>query len=634
MPRLTGKDNAKQGKSLAKLPTGSTVNYNAKTYNPKHEKFMRSATRLMHTLFPFTRWLSRYPMRWLPNDLMAGITLGFIVLPQSIAFSLIAGVPMSYGIYAAIIPPIIAGLYGVSSHLVTGPTNASSIVILSVTAPLLASGGHGFEIVLMLAVMVGIIQIVLGAFRMGFMMDFISQSVVIGFTAGAGFLIGVKQLKYAFGAPIDDKGPFYETFINLGFAWQDFNPYTLALTGGTMLAIFMLDRITKKIPSPLIALSLAIAATYFFHLQDHGVITVGEFAANLPRFHIPPMSWELMQELVVPAFALALLGLMASTSITKSISIQSKQTLNNNKEIISQGMANIGSGFFGGMPVAGSFSLSTSAWKFNAKSSLVSVFMGFGMMMVIKGFAVVLPYLPLAAISGMLYMVIPRMVKWADIKLNILATRSDAATLIVTLLATLFLPLEFAIYVGVLLSVVLHLAKTSQPQITPSLPVKAGLRMQPDVDDTPCPQMGIIKLEGSLFFGSADYIKNYIHLYLNNHPHMQNLLLRIHGLEVLDASGVMILKEIHERLKVRGGSLAISGCSRIHLETLANAGLVHLIGSDYIRRSTFHAVNSLMDDFSRTRCHACPHKHFKECRALKKEGLQQLESDYHEQNDE
>jgi len=286
------------------------------------------------------------------------------------------------------------------------------------------------------------------------------------------------------------------------------------------------------------------------------------------------------------------------------------------------------------MPVAGSFSLSNSAWKFKAKSSLVSVFMGVGMMAVVKGFAVVLPYLPLAAISGMLFMVIPRMVKWADIRLNLLATRSDAATLIVTLLATLLLPLEFAIYAGVLLSIVLHLAKTSHPQITPSLPVKAGQRMQPDTDDTPCPQMGIIKLEGSIFFGSADYLKNYLHLYLNNHPHMQNLLLRIHGVEVLDASGVMVLKEIHERLKIRGGSLAISGCSKTHLETLANAGLVHLIGSAFIRRSTFHAASTLMENFSRTRCHACPHKHFKECRAFKKEGQQQLESDYHAQNDE
>lgn len=595
---------------------------------------MRPATNsLIQTLFPFMRWLPRYPVRWLSPDIMAGITLGFIVLPQSIAFSFIAGLPITYGIYAAIVPPIIAGLYGVSSHLITGPTNASSIVILSVTAPLFAMG-QPFEIVLILAFLVGLVQLLLGAFRMGFMMDFISQSVVIGFTAGAGFLIGVKQLKYAFGVPIADNGPFYETFFNLGFAYQDFNPYTLALCGSTMAAIFILDRITKRIPSPLMALSLAIALTYFFNLTEKGVETVGAFTASLPSFMPPPFAWATIQEMVIPAFALALLGLMASTSISKSISIQSKQALNNNREIRAQGLANIASAFFGGMPVAGSFSLSNSAWKFKAKSSLVSVFMGLGMMVIVKGFAVVLPYLPLAAISGMLFMVIPRMVKWADIKLNLLATRSDAATLIVTLLATLLLPLEFAIYAGVLLSIVLHLAKTSHPQITPSLPAKAGMRMLPDTDDTPCPQMGIIKLEGSIFFGSADYIKNYLHLYLNNHPHMQNLLLRIHGVEVLDASGVMILKEIYERLKVRGGSLAIAGCSKIHLETLANAGLVHLIGSEFIRRSTFHAASSLMGNFSRTRCHACPHKHFKECRAFKKEGQQQLESHYHEQNDE
>lgn len=583
----------------------------------------------LYTLFPFLRWLQRYPRRWLGPDIFAGLTLSFVVLPQSIAFAIIAGLPVEYGIYAAMIPPIIAGLYGTSSHLVTGPTNAMAIVVASILAPLLATG-YGVEIVLVLALMVGVFQLLIGVFRMGFIMDFISRSVILGFTAGAALSIGLKQIKYALGIQIDDSGLFYQTLLNAAKSLPEVNVFSLGITAGTMLIIYNLDKIFRRIPAGLIALLIAVFVSYIFNLPDLGVATVGSMQTAIPRFGIPSFSITLFQDLVVPALALALLGLISSVSISRSIAIQSHQILKNDREVVGQGLANIFAGVFQAMPVAGSFSLSNTAWRIGAKSSLTAVFMGIAMFLIIKVFAPAAPYLPLPAIAGMLFMIIPKMIRFQDLKASVLATHADAAVVFATFAATLFIKLEFAVYVGIFLSIFLHLAKTSHPKITPVLPKKPGWRMEEDKEDHPCPQMAVVKLEGSLFFGSAEYTKNHLLLYLDNHPSMKHFILRLEGVEVLDASGIASIEELHEKLLSRGGHLALAGCSAAHVEILANAGFLQKIGSDYIRRSTEDAIKQLMETFNYVKCYQCPHFHFLECKGFKKEGKAKMESEKNE----
>ena len=586
---------------------------------------MPTILNLIYSMFPFLRWLRHYPRRWLTQDMLSGFTLSFVILPQSIAFAIIAGLPVEYGIYAAMIPPIIAGLYGTSSHLITGPTNAAAIVVASILAPLLALG-YGIEIVLLLGLMVGCFQLMLGVFKMGFIMDFISRSVVLGFTAGAALSIGLKQIKYAMGTPIDDTGLFYQTLLNAAMNVPNINIFSLSIALGTMLIIFSLDKIFKRIPAALVALLAAICVSFVFNLPQYGVTTVGQMQTDFPSFAMPHMNTALFRELAIPAVALALLGLISATSISRSIAIQSHQVLNNDREVIGQGLSNISASLFQGMPVAGSFSLSNSAWKIGAKSSLTGVFMGIGMFLIIKVFAPAAPFLPLAAIAGMLFMVIPKMIRLSDLKATVMATHGDAAVVVVTFVATLFLKLEFAVYVGVFLSIFLHLAKTSHPKIISVLPKEPGEHMIPDKEDIPCPQMAISKIEGSLFFGSAEYTKNYLLLYLDNHPNMKHLVLRFDALEVLDASGLSTLEEIHEKLLSRGGHLALAGCNALHLEILSNAGFISRIGNDFVRRSTADAMKQLMETFNHAKCYECPYKHFHECRGFKKLGKAKMES--------
>ena len=590
--------------------------------------------QLLTTLFPFLAWLRHYQLGWLRYDIAAGLTVALVALPQSIAFALIAGLPIKYGIYAAMMPTLMAGLYGSSRHLNTGPTNPISIVVYSALTPFVAMG-YPPETVLLLAFMMGSIQLLFGLFRLGVVIDFISHSVVVGFTAGACVLILVQQLKYALGAPLANRGPFYTTFVDLVHKYDQINPYAVGVTLLTMGTIWLVDRLSKRrFPSALAGMMMGCLMMYAFNLQRFGVEAVGIIHAGWPTLTLPPFSLPLMQEMALPALALALLGLIESSSIAKSLAVQSRQMLNNNKEITGQGLSNLAAAFTGAMPVAGSFSRSAMMPRIGTKTSLTSVFAGLGMIAVVLLLEPAVAYLPLAAIAGMLFMVVPRMLHPNDIRLNLMATRGDGATLIVTFLATLLLKLEFAVYVGVLLSITLYLAKTSKPSIVSVVPNKPGGKLLPDEENQPCPQMGIMALEGSLFFGSAQTARSELNKFLLNHPETGRLLLRMHHVEVLDASGVAVLQEIHLKLADRGGQLALAGCSGENTEVLTNSGLMHLLGAAYVRRNTSKAMEELFKGFSPKKCYACPHIYFNECRALKQAGKTMVRLEQEESPDE
>jgi SulP family sulfate permease len=204
--------------------------------------------------------------------------------------------------------------------------------------------------------------------------------------------------------------------------------------------------------------------------------------------------------------------------------------------------------------------------------------------------------------------------------MNLLATKSDGAVLVATFAGTLFLSLEFAVFMGIFLSIALFLMRTSHPDVVALLPSRPGARMEPDPDDKPCPQMGIVSVDGSLFFGSAHAVQADLSRYLDNHPDMQNLLIRMHHVEVLDASGAATLDAVLDKLKRRGGTLALAGTSRANVQVLNNTGLTQKIGPDFVRAHTTPAMTNLMETFSRKRCAGCPHNHFNECKALKAEG--------------
>jgi SulP family sulfate permease len=350
---------------------------------------------------------------------------------------------------------------------------------------------------------------------------------------------------------------------------------------------------------------------------------VGAIPQSLPPFHFPDIhGFEIevdIADLAPGALAIAILGLMEAVSIAKSIAGQTHQRLNVNKEFIGQGLANMAASLFSGYPGSGSFTRSAVNFRSGGKTPMSGVLSGVAVAGVVVIAAPLASKLPVAALAGVLMVVAYDMIRKQDIKRAILATRGDAAVLVVTFLSTLFLHLEFAIYVGVLLSIGLHLAETSHPRIHSVVPDLGTGKMVGSARGKICCQMDIVTVEGAVFFGSVAFVLEDLQRRLKNHPHMANLLIRLHQANILDASGIHLLEIILEEVQERGGGLYFAGVKPRIFQVFKNSGLLREVGESHFRSATGSAIRQAMrESFCPSICATCEYMVFVECAELKR----------------
>ena len=388
----------------------------------------------------------------------------------------------------------------------------------------------------------------------------------------------------------------------------------------TIGVIVGLQRLKPALPGPLIALVLVGAVVAVFNLDRYGVAVVGTFPRSLPPLHLPGMAeFRQTARLAPGALAIAILGLVEAVSIAKSIASQSRQRLNINREFIGQGLANVSACIFSGYPGSGSFVRSALNFDSGGKTPLSGMISGIAVAAMVMLAAPLAARLPMSALAGVLMVVSYGMVRKRDIARTVKTTRGDAAVLVVTFLSTLLLNIEFAIYVGVLLSIGLHLATVSHPRIRSMAPDPTTAKMVETDNDQMCCQMEIVSIEGSIFFGSADYVQDDLQRRLRNHPRMANLLIRMHKVNTMDASGVNMLEMLLEEVKQRGGGLFFAGVNYRVFEVLKNSGMLKDVDATHVRASTGSAIRKAMrDDFFPHICAACPVFIFKECIELKR----------------
>jgi SulP family sulfate permease len=571
-------------------------------------------------LIPFGPWLRRYSRRHVRADIIAGLTVAVVAVPQSMAYALIAGVPAQYGLFASIVPTIIACLWGSSAHLVTGPTTAVSLVVLTSLSELAPTGtAHYIELALLLAFIVGVIQLGMGMARLGAFLNFVSHSVILGFSSGAAVLIGFKQIPNFLGVTLE-KGSSLP-----GFLWSllmnlfEVHAATLSLGLLTVLVIVVLKKIRPSWPGTLIAMLLTGLLVGLFNLNAQGVAVVGAIPRSLPPFHLPVVGWnENFSRLIPGALAIAILGLVEAASIAKAIAGQTHQRINLNQEFLGQGLANIAAGLFSGYPGSGSFTRSAINFRSGGKTPMSGIISGVSVAVTVLVAAPFAAHLPVAALAGALLVIACEMIKVTDIKRAMRSTRNDAAVLVITFLSTLFLSIEFAVYVGALLSIGLHLKTTSQPRIYSTVPDLISGKMVRATHGKMCCQMDIVRVEGSIFFGSSDFVLEDLQGRLKSHPLMSSLLIRMHQVNTFDASGVHVLEQMVPQLGARGGGLFFSGVNARVFQVFKNSGLLREIGETHIRGSTRSAIREAMREaFCPFICAACEFAVFHECADLK-----------------
>lgn len=567
------------------------------------------------------RLFQTYDRRSFRPDAIAGLTVAVVLLPQAIAYALIADLPPEVGLYTAVVAAIVGALWGSSNQLHTGPTNAISLLVLSA---LVVSGPAGpLETMVMvgiMAVMVGLIQAGMGLARLGFLVNFVSHSVIVGFTAGAGILIAIKQLPSLFGLSYSSHG-LVETLEGFATHLPEANWITLALGLGTAFLILLLRLITPKLPGPLISMVIAAAIVGVLGLDQLGVVVIGQLPRGLPPFAGASLfNFELIAQLSTGALAIAAIGLVEAMSISRSIATQTGQRLDSNQEFVGQGLANIASGFFSGYPGSGSFTRSAVNFKAGAKTPMASAFSGVFVLVAMIALSPFAAFVPRASLAGVLIVIAYGMVDRAEIRRILKSTRGDAFIMLATFLATLLLPIEFAVLLGILLSLAYYIMQTSVPQIRPVLPDDRFKHFLPHPDNKSCPQLAVLDILGDLYFGAVSHLEEAIHKHLTAHPGQNYLLLRMHTVIHCDFSGIHSLESIVDAYRALNGDVFIVRVQDRVLDLMKSTGFFQKLGADHFlteEEAIGHLFHKIMDPA--VCIYECHVRAFIECQNLPKQ---------------
>jgi len=540
----------------------------------------------LRKIFPFLRWWNFIGWDTIRADLAAGLTGAVIVLPQGVAFAMIAGLPPEYGIYTAIVVPLVAALFGSSLHLISGPTTAISIIIFSSLSPIATPGSPEFiQLALTLTFLAGVFQLSFGLVRIGILVNFVSHSVLVGFTAGAAILIATSQLKHIFGLDLPGSGSFLATWMNILWEIDTSNLYALTVAAVTLVSAAVFKYFRPHWPGLLIAMIIGSLLGILLGAESHGVRLMEGLPAHLPPPSLPDFSIHTLRELAPEAFAVAMIGLIEALSIARSIAAMSRQQIDGNQEFIGQGLSNIVGSFFSSYAGSGSFTRSGINYHAGAMTPLSAVFSAIFLALILLLMAPLTVYLPIPAMGGVILLVAFNLIDFHTIKNIIKTSKDEAAVLGTTFLATLFLDLEFAIYTGVLMSIILYLSRTAHPEIV-------ELTHSPE---TQRQFFKIIRIDGSLFFGAVNHIMEFFYNIDKNKTYKYHLLIVAYGVNFIDITGAeMLANEAKRRRGLRGG-LYLCGLKKQARDVLERGGYLEIIGPENIFSSETEAIKKILN---------------------------------------
>ena len=580
----------------------------------------RHGSRWLARLFPFLAWRERVDARSLRSDLAAGLTGAVVVLPQGVALATVAGMPPEYGLYAGMVPAIVAALWGSSWHLVSGPTTTASIVLFSSLSGLAEPGSADYvRLALTLTLLVGAIELAMGLARLGALANFISHSVVLGFTAGAAILIAAQQAGSFFGVDVPRGLPVHEVVQTLLARAREANPFATAVAVLTLVSGLLARRRWPRAPYLLVAMlagSLwALLLNAVFGPERTGIGTLGALPGGLPPLSLPDLSLETIRALAPAALATTLLALTEAISIARALALRTHQYIDGSQEFIGQGLSNLAGSLFSGYVATGSFNRSAVNFEAGARTPLAAVFAGVFLVGVLWAIAPLGAYLPHAAMAGLLFLVAWGLLDFHHIRRVVRTSRQETAVMGVTFGATLVLDLELAILAGVLLSLVLYLSRTSRPTILPRVPDPRSRDRHFVTDPSlpECPQLRIVRLDGSIFFGAVSHVAETFRRFEADQPARKHLAVVSTGINFVDVAGAEFLSAEAGRRRARGGGLYLIRPKPRVRDLLVRGGYLEEIGSGNLFGGKTEAIASIVPRLDPEVCRRCRVRIFREC---------------------
>ncbi len=551
---------------------------------------------------PFTEWAGELKDgATLKADAIAGLTVALVLVPQSMAYAQLAGLPAYVGLYASFLPVIIAAIFGSSRQLATGPVAIVSLMTAAALEPLAIQNPEGFlAYAAILAFMVGIFQLSLGLLRLGVLVDFLSHPVVVGFTNAAALIIASSQVGKLFGVTTRKGEHHYETVWNLIQDIPQTHLTTLIMGGLSLFLLLFIKKIAPKLPNILITVVICTLLSFFLGYEDKGGAVVGLIPSGLPGFKIPDVEFNQVVHLFVSALVIGLLGFVEAISVSKAIASETRQRLSANQELVGQGLSNITASFFQAYPVSGSFSRSAVNFSADGRTGFSSIVTGVLVAITLLFLTPLLYHLPQATLAAVIVVAVMNLIKIKPIIHAWKVHKHDGFIAVATFITTLFFAphLEKGIMIGVLLSLGLFLYRTMSPHFVEVSRHDDGTLRNADLfklktSDT----VSVFRYGGDLYFANAGYLEGKVLNSIAAKPELKVMILDFESVDLVDSTGEETLGRIAERLDSAGIELYIARAQKNMRDAFIRSGLMDKIGEERFFRERTQAARFAKEKF-------------------------------------
>ena len=554
-------------------------------------------------LFPITIWLPKYRKKDLRGDLSAGLSVGIMLVPQGMAYAMLAGLPPIYGLYAATIPLLIYAVLGSSGQLSVGPVAMASLLVASALSEFVSTESTStlLEMAFLLTLLVGAIRLLMGVMGLGFLVNFLSAPVISGYTSAAALIIAFSQLKHLLGIKIPNSNFVHEVIYNAAINISSANLITITIGIAGIVLLLALKSIKKHykidIPAPLALVALSILLVWSFGLNQSGVAIVGTVPAGFPMFILPKFSLEQIQQLLPAASTIAVVGYMESIAVAKAMESKYKEfKVSANQELIALGVANIGTAFFQGFPVNGGFSRTAVNEQSGAKTPLAGVFSAVLVLLTLLLLTPLFYYLPQAVLASVVMVAVMNLVSVSDIKRLWKINKKDFWMLLITFAATLFIGVVVGILTGIVLSLGLLVYKSSKPHVAilgriPATPYYRNLKRFKDLEERA--DLLILRFDAELYFANAGFFIDFIQENCQNKGEaLKALILDAGSMNGIDSSAIYKVEELSKFLNTKGIKWLWCDAKGPLRDALEKSGLAAKIGPDNFFVSVQDAVDA------------------------------------------
>ncbi len=551
---------------------------------------------------PFLDWISELKNpEVLKADLIAGTTVALILIPQSMAYAQLAGLPPQMGLYAAFLVPIVAALFGSSRQLQNGPVAIISLMTAAALLPLELDTSQYIAYAAILAIFAGLIQVILGLLRLGILVDFLSHPVVIGFTNAAAIVISSLQIGKILGIDNQSGGHLYETLWHLFLVIPEKTHFPTLLMGSfSLLMLALLNKFVPRLPGILITVITATALSWVFDYANFGGKVVGEVNAGLPSFVVPVIEMENIPALLLPALMIALLSFVEAFSIAKSVASKTRQHLSANQEMVGKGLANLVAGVSQGYAVSGSFSRTAVAFNAGAKTGFTAIVSGIIVGITLLYLTPLLYHLPLATLAAVIIIAVIGMIHFQPFQHAWRVNPHDGFVALSVFLSTLYFAphLEWGIFIGITLSLCFYIYRTMRPHFAElALDEDGSYRDAQLFGLETSPTLAIFRYDGDLYFANASYLEKQLLNAVADKPVLKVLILDLEAVDQIDVTGEEMLTHMSGHLKEAGIEFYITRPKFKLTDVLKRSGLYDIIGEEHFFTKRIRALKAIKEKY-------------------------------------